>query len=961
MQKLNFKAVNDAALARAEQVAAHYAPNGTRQGHEWLALNPTRSDNKKGSFSINLNTGVWADFSTSDKGGDFIDLVAYIENTGKGAACKRLAEFLGVNSSAGGVNNKAPAKLPANKPNTPAFIPVPPPASAANLCPTEHYQNGTPSKIWNYTNAKGVLIIRVMRFDSADGNKTYRPLAYGSKKGQAPKWHWQQLPDNRPLYNLPAVSSQCENVVLVEGEKAADAAKSLFTDYVASTWSGAVKAVAKTDFSPLASKNVLFWPDNDEAGQEIIDKLKAVLESVKVKSFNVVNLAFFSSYKPTDKGLSAGGEWPEKADAFEAVQMGFTAKHISAAIKKGVFIQPDENEAVEAIDEDQPEWMPKGFKIDDNGLYAFNPQTESYSYISKPIHVLALSRNANGDGLNWGKLVEFSDFDEQSKQWNIPNKLFNDNGGQAILKELLDRGFEFEPRRNSKKQVLEYLEASKPTKRMKLTQSRGWHDKYRAFVLHDKVLGDNKANLMFYSERPFKTDLSSKGTLEEWRENVSRYCIGNPFLTFSVSLALAAPLVELMGFETMGFHLFGDSSLGKSTSLNIGNSVYGDPKNYGRTFRGTDNGLEMLAADRNSLFLTLDEIHEADPNQLGGIVYMLGNGQEKTRAAAYGAGSSDIRKWHLAFLSSGEHTLAQRLAEIGKKATGGQAQRLIELHACLHEDETIKKKMGSLNELHNFDHGSKLAEYLSEQMRHYHGCAFPAFIEALLASDINKMQTYIAEFIKGFTDQVVSEQASGQAKRAAKKFALVAAAGVLASNFNITGWTKEQAIESAYTLFMHWLNARGGEGNMEVIEIIKHVRLQFELNGEARFTRWDEVKTMSDEPSTVIDTHVPRTSEQWGFKRSIVEKSTLDGDTLAFEYYVYPTVFEQVVCRGYDHKRVARLLKNLGALVLTDSEHKEGRLKTKTRVPGSGKKRISVYRIDGSQLSDDDELAKIAA
>ena len=137
--------------------------------------------------------------------------------------------------------------------------------------------------------------------------------------------------------------------------------------------------------------------------------------------------------------------------------------------------------------------------------------------------------------------------------------------------------------------------------------------------------------------------------------------------------------------------------------------------------------------------------------------------------------------------------------------------------------------------------------------------------------------------------------------------------------------------------------------------------MQFELHGEGRFTRWDEVKSLSDEKSTVIDTHVPRTPEQWGFKRGLVEKSTLDGDTLAFEYYVHPTVFEQVICRGYDYKRVARLLKDIGALVLTESEQKEGRLKTKARIPGSGKKRVHIYRIDGTQLFDDEELTKIAA
>lgn len=69
--KLNFKAVAGAALNNAESVCSHWAPDGKRQGHEWVAINPTRADSSARSFSINLNTGVWSDFATDDKGRRF--------------------------------------------------------------------------------------------------------------------------------------------------------------------------------------------------------------------------------------------------------------------------------------------------------------------------------------------------------------------------------------------------------------------------------------------------------------------------------------------------------------------------------------------------------------------------------------------------------------------------------------------------------------------------------------------------------------------------------------------------------------------------------------------------------------------------------------------------------------------------------------------------------------------------
>lgn len=93
----HFHQVKAAALASIESVLSHYCPNGKRQGREYLPLNPVRSDSKTGSFSINLDTGAFSDFATSDcKGGDLIALVAYIEGVNQGQAANRLSQFLGL-------------------------------------------------------------------------------------------------------------------------------------------------------------------------------------------------------------------------------------------------------------------------------------------------------------------------------------------------------------------------------------------------------------------------------------------------------------------------------------------------------------------------------------------------------------------------------------------------------------------------------------------------------------------------------------------------------------------------------------------------------------------------------------------------------------------------------------------------------------------------------------------------
>lgn len=86
--KNDIKCIALSALSSIDRVLDRWAPGGKRQGHEYLPTNPTRSDSKAGSFSINLNTGAWSDFATGDKGGDLVALVAYLEGIKLGEAAK---------------------------------------------------------------------------------------------------------------------------------------------------------------------------------------------------------------------------------------------------------------------------------------------------------------------------------------------------------------------------------------------------------------------------------------------------------------------------------------------------------------------------------------------------------------------------------------------------------------------------------------------------------------------------------------------------------------------------------------------------------------------------------------------------------------------------------------------------------------------------------------------------------
>ena len=94
--RVDFAAVNRAALARFPDLLARWLPEGKRRGAEWVARNPLRADHRPGSFSVNMHTGMWADFATGDRGGDPISLAAYLSGSSQLEAALNLAECLGV-------------------------------------------------------------------------------------------------------------------------------------------------------------------------------------------------------------------------------------------------------------------------------------------------------------------------------------------------------------------------------------------------------------------------------------------------------------------------------------------------------------------------------------------------------------------------------------------------------------------------------------------------------------------------------------------------------------------------------------------------------------------------------------------------------------------------------------------------------------------------------------------------
>ena len=184
---LNFEQIKAAALSNIERVLNQWAPGGKRQGREYVPLNPRRADHKPGSFSINLDTGAWADFAADAKGGDLISLVAYVDDVKQSEAAERLAAFLGLTPNESDSperatrarNAAAGTTTPAKSRNAGWHALMPVPADAPKP-PKVHLKHGQFSMRWEYRDKEGGLSCLVYRFEpkTVGDRKQFCPLTF---------------------------------------------------------------------------------------------------------------------------------------------------------------------------------------------------------------------------------------------------------------------------------------------------------------------------------------------------------------------------------------------------------------------------------------------------------------------------------------------------------------------------------------------------------------------------------------------------------------------------------------------------------------------------------------------------------------------------------------------------------------------------------------------------------------
>ena len=369
----------------------------------------------------------------------------------------------------------------------------------------------------------------------------------------------------------------------------------------------------------------------------------------------------------------------------------------------------------------------------------------------------------------------------------------------------------------------------------------------------------------------------------------------------------------------------------------------GGTNGFVSSWRTTDNALEGTALAHNDTLLCLDELAQIEAEAAGKAAYMLANGSGKRRMTT----DTSLRRmyeWRVLFLSTGEISLADKVAEKGGQAAAGQEVRVVDIAA------DAGCGLGIFETIHGMTEPSDFANKLKRASAEHYGHAGRAFVERLVSDLEGALQAARAS-MREFETREVPAKADGQVRRVAGRFALVAAAGELATNWGILPWPAGTAHEAAAKLFKEWIKARGSSGeSLERLNAIRQITQFIEAHGQTRFQLWGSDKSPSG--LAVVnrlgfvklpegdgagfanampgDKAVPEVKAEAGAYE--VEAET-DGRVFLFSR----EQFKKEVCKGIGYDIMIGALKTVGALRYDKGRHTKG-----CRVPKHGSDRFYV-------------------
>ena len=261
------------------EVVQRYVKLRKRGAAEWEGLCPFH-DEKTPSFTVNEVKGFVHCFGC----GAHHDVIGFVMAI-TGRSFLEACEQLGAGGDLGAARNE-PRRAIEDLDDAGKWVPISPVptdvpelmASGGWTVPLFNPKSGRvsrwkPARVDAYRDAESQLLGHVLRLDLPPKNGRtagkWTPQVTWCVGPQGRKqWCLQSFLDPRPLCGLDDLAAMPEApVLMVEGEKCRAAGAGASSQYAVLTWPGGSNGLARVDWSPLANRDVVLWPDADEPGR----------------------------------------------------------------------------------------------------------------------------------------------------------------------------------------------------------------------------------------------------------------------------------------------------------------------------------------------------------------------------------------------------------------------------------------------------------------------------------------------------------------------------------------------------------------------------------------------------------------------------------------------------------------------------------------------------------------------
>lgn len=227
---------------------------------------------------------------------------------------------------------------------------------------------------------------------------------------------------------------------------------------------------------------------------------------------------------------------------------------------------------------------------------------------------------------------------------------------------------------------------------------------------HHSLIGTNTKSTY---NGPFVVE--SKGTFDAWEKTIISEVLPSVPLTLALIGGFASPVVAWIAkdfdLEVILFHIFGDSTMGKTTAARVFVSPFGAPttKEGGTLIKwnGTANGIIGQLVNNLGIPIAIDEASMNKMKDFTEMIYTLAEGVEKARMTKT-LGNRERRRWAGVLFSTAEHPLMEKT-----NFNSGLQVRLMEIGNVQWTNSSEHANKLKDNLLANYGHaGSRFIDYI---------------------------------------------------------------------------------------------------------------------------------------------------------------------------------------------------------------------------------------------------------